>query len=481
MMRTLPAATVLALALVQAASARSPQVDVRPRPVRWHLLPPAVKGAFVSRGGRCFYVTGVDKSEEPTVTDGVVSGGFRPVLLDRSGRLWCIRPGEERLFGVKGDDVVSAAPPKGASFHTLGRRDGLLEKRTAAWEDAAGRIWFGTTRGVMWTDGSRWHSKDLAHPDGLQAGTPMSAVGVAEDPAGAVYFWAPWPAKGVCGTKGFWRYDGKTWRQMTGVVGLDPASNRIAALCLIGPERLLVNTEDGRVAELPLGREDDDAKIAPFVRRLNHPTWAAREKATEDLIARGRAVELALKRHLADADEPEVRSRIRMVLAKLKPAEPDRPEIMPQGHEPFPRSLRELKGGRWSVRMLPQARRRRTPGRGPLAVIDGPRERPRPLRLIVRIRADRAPRVFPLEAGQWIRDVSALDMDEAGAWIGIRGRGLYHSVGDEAEQVLAGERAGFWRILGRDRRGRVLLTDGERVGAYWPGKPENPQETGDAD
>ncbi|MFO7898958.1 MAG: HEAT repeat domain-containing protein [Planctomycetota bacterium] len=480
-MRIHAAATALAFVLIQPASAHAAALDVRPRPVRWHLLPRAVTGAFVGRGGRCFYHTRAGDQEKPVVRHGVVEGGFRPILLDRSGRLWCIRPGEERLFGVKGDDVVSATPPKRASFHTLDRRDGLLEKRTAAWEDAAGRIWFGHSRGVQWTDGRRWHTKDLAHPDGLEAGTPMSAVYITEDAAGTLYFWAPGPAKSLCGTKGFWAYDGKTWRQMTGVVGLDPASNRIAALCLIGPERLLVNTEDGRIAEFPLG-EKDDPKIAPLVRRLNDPRWAVRKKATADLIAMGPSITLPLKRSLASAHEPETRSRIRMVLGAPKSAAPRRRNERHLTDESPRLSLRSLKSGRGTVTIRPRRARRRETDRRWVAVLDRRSfERARLPGLLLLLEGRQVTRMFEGPKGGDVRPMSILDAGAAGVWIGIRGRGLVRWDGKKHRQVLARKRARYWRILGRDRRGRILLTDGDRVGAYWPGKPENPQKTGDAD
>ncbi len=470
-MRTRLLIFVSALAGLAASAAGGAPVDTEPRPVRWHVLPPEVTDAFVARDGRPLYV--IEREGEPgqPEVDGDVVGGARPVLLDRSGRLWCVLPGGERMVGIKDDHVIPVEPPDGASFRTVCERGGHREIRTAAYEDNAGRVWFGNSRGVQWYDGRRWQAKDLAAPAGLADGTPMSALHITEDGAGTLYFWAEWLEGDVCGTHGFWTYDGADWKHLTGAVGLDPAGNRLAAVCPIAPGRLLVNSGDGRLVEFLLESHDPEVEIAPFLARLNDPRWAVRQEATEELIAMGRRVEPALRLRLAEEElAEEVRARLRMALGAVKSDAARRPA--PRAPGDIPLSLPQLKSGRWTVRLVPPIDRRLVRGRKWTAVVEGPRRVREARRMLVLLRGDVVETVFVEDAATPPAPFSVLEAGEDGVWVGIEGRGLFRWADGRLEPVLDDDRADFWRIIGLDRDGRVLLTDGARVAAYWPGQPE---------
>ncbi len=454
-----------------ASAAAGAPVDTEPRPVRWHVLPPEITDAFVARDGRPLYV--IERDGEPGQPEviGDVVVGARPVLLDRSGRLWCVLPDGRRMVGIKDDHVISAEPSDGASFRTVCERGGHREMRTAAYEDAAGRVWFGNSRGVQWYDGRRWRAKDLAAPAGLADGIPMSAVHITEDEAGTLYFWARWLGGDVCGTHGFWTYDGADWKHLTGAVGLDPAGNRLAAVWPIAPGRLLVNAEDGRLVEFLLESHDREVEIAPFLARLNDRRWSVRQEATGELIAMGRRVEPALRLRLAEEELPEeVRARLRMALGAVRSDGPRRPAPRVQGDIPV--SLQHLKSGRWTVRLIPPADRRLARGRNWTAVVEGPRRVRDARRMLVLLRADVMETVFVEGAAMPPASVSVLDAGDDGVWIGIKGRGLFRWTDGRLEPVLDGDRGDFWRIIGLDREGRILLSDGERVAALWPGRPE---------
>jgi len=458
---------VTALAVLGAApasgAARGLAEDLAPRPIRWHFLPGTIAGAFIGRGGTCFYLARGKPAETVSVSPaGVVAPGFQPLLLDARGTLWCMPQRRSAIVGVKGGTVVERPPAKAASFGTIDVIDGATELQTSAYEDTAGRVWFGNSRGVQWFDGKDWHSKDLAERNSLDVSVPMSALHVVEDGRGRLYFWARWPVEAVCGTDGFWTFDGKTWANHTTRDGLP--HNRLEAVCPLDDGAVLVNTVDGRLVRFSMKKLDLKQEVGRLVRLLNDKRWKVRERATESLVGLGRRAELELKTHLATTKQPEVRSRIRMALAALR--------------RPGPRQWRLLDSVYLceSVTVRPPRWRRRPVG-GPewlataAKVVDtSTGETFAEATFALSARSVRRIKGWPTphKAGRtW-----ALADGRGGWWIGRRRDGLLHWDGNATIPLADAATRSFCEIFGRDRHGRVLLSHGTGVAAYWPGRPD---------
>jgi len=462
---------ILILAACSSAPAATPLDDLAaalaPREVRWQFLPPQVTGAFVGRGGRCFYLQGGDRTNEPSVSDsGLVAPGFRPLLLDGRGRLWCLPPDASAIYGVKDGSMQQVRPAAGAFFGTEDEVNGARRTRAAAYEDSAGRVWFGNSRGVQWLDGDRLLAKDLADPNSIDVSVPMSAVRIAEDEVGRLYFWARWTRKGVCGTTGFWMFDGKEWAHFTTHDGLP--DDRLEAVCPTGGDVVMLNTAAGRLALFNVNRTDPGQEIGRLVGLLNSAEWRVRDQATQELIGLGRGVELELRERLAQSEEPEERSRLKMVLTALRAPESGRVRI-PGGDSECD-----------SIRVRPTALRRRPAGKAEWVAVAT-----NVLRAGDDEAADRAAFVLSADAAVRIEGwpapdeadrVSVLPADDGGLWIGVQGRGLFFWDGDRTREISDETTRGYNDILGYDGLGRLLLGNGAGVAAYWPGRPDEERQ-----
>jgi hypothetical protein len=433
--------------------------DVSPQPVRWHVLPKSITDVLVAPDGRCFYAAGGVRADKPTVSDeGLVTPGFHPLLFDRTGRLWCLDLDTHVILGVKGESVVTPRPPKGAEF-ALGTR---RAPHVPAYEDAAGRLWFGHSRGVSWFDGKTWTSKDLADPAGLEVDRPMMPLQVAEDDAGRLFLWATNVERNRCGTQGVWSFDGKAWARYSRQDFL--RNDDIVAVCPVRKGVALVNTVDGRLETLDLRAGDAAGEVDRLVPLLNDKEWNVREQATAGLKKLGRRAALDLKRHLTATEHPEVRSRIKIILDALRqPAAPV--QSLPGGRYTCERVVvhaprwRRRPGGerRWLARAtrVVDTKTKQAFGRAMFVLGDGP---------ALRIEG------WPEVGGASL--VSILPDKDGGLWIGIAERGLHHWDGRQLKRLSTVHTRTFWLVRGRDRLGRILLSDGERAAACWPGKPE---------
>jgi len=437
--------------------------DVERPEGRWEFFGPSITGVFVGRGGKCFYTARGKPAEKLSVSEqGIIAPGFRPLLLDRTGRLWCLKLGANAIHGIKGESIITVAPLKGA-FQDH-REFGLLFG--SAYEDSAGGVWFGTSRGVQWFDGKKWSSKDLGDRNGLELRQPMTPLQFAEDKAGRLLFWTWAWGRGVCGTEGLWSFDGKTWTHYT-TRDLLP-SNDVRTVCPVGGNVILVNTAGGRLVTFDIGPSDVAGEAARLVGLLNDEQWKVREQATADLKKLGRKAALDLKRHLTDTDHPEVRSRVKMVLDALN--EPE------QKQQPLPggRYLCErVKIGQMSVR--PWRRRRHPKGRpqwiADAANVTDTKTGKKFARGTFVLSANATRLIEDWPSKDNIHLTSALPDGKGGLWIGVADRGLFHWNGKKTSRVSTNATRSYWIVLGRDNLGRVFLSSGSRIAAYRPGKP----------
>ena len=455
-LRALLAAAVLGGSWSWCAAARS--ADVERRAGRWEFFAPNVTGALVGRAGKCFYTTRGERASKLTVSaDGLVAPGFTPLLFDRAGRLWCLQRGADTIHGLKGDSLITLKPPKGASYEAAGATRPFV----SAYEDSAGRLWFGNSRGVQWFDGKEWASKVLADPKGIELSRLMTPVVFAEDDKGRLFFSAQKWGRGTCGTQGVWSFDGKAWAHFT-AQDLLP-SNEVLAVCPASGGVVLVNTP-GRLVTLDVRPSDVGGDVARLVGLLNDKQWRVREQATAGLKKLGRRAALDLKRHLTQTAHPEVRSRIKIVLDALtSPARKQQP----------------LPGGRYTcefIRVRPQRRRRRPTGRPQwlavaLNVVDAKTGKTvERATLLLTNNSTRLIDDWPVQDNAHL--TSALPDGQGGLWIGVADRGLFHWNGKKTARISTIRTRSFWILLGRDPAGRVLLSGGSRVAAYRPGPPD---------
>ena len=445
--------------------------DLAPRKVLWHFLPAEIGGALVAADGTCVYVAAGDPADSPTLSpDRVLSPGFRPLLLDRSGRLWCLAPNGAQIFGVKGAETFRLDAPAGASFTTTDDAEGVTDYQTGAFEDSAGRLWFGNSRGLQWFDGHDWRARDLADPGGLEVSRPMSTLRIVQAPGGRLYFWARWPSgprgnrvfgrEPACGTQGFWMFDGGEWSHYTVLQGLP--DDRVEAVWPGSGDSVLVNTSRGQLVRFSTKKIDPAAEVARLAPLLRSDKWQVREEATESLRALGSQMALELKKLLTAEKDIEVRSRIRLILAALKQPGPGLQQVLESEY------LCE------SIRLRP-AGRDKAGGLQWLGLATGVTN--------VKTAQTFATAAFLVSAKsvRMIEDwpasdkpgrVSVLADGADGLWIGVQNHGLFHWDGARMVEVSDKETRGYARILGRDGLGRLILSNGEGVAAYWPGQPD---------
>jgi len=288
----------------------------------------------------------------------------------------------------------------------------------------------------------------------------LGPLQVAEDESGRLYFWAR-PENGRRGTDGFWLFDDGTWTHHTAQNGLP--GDELRAVCPIGGNEVLINTEDGRLVRFRV-TFDAASEVGRWVERLADPKWAAREEATAGLAALGRQAELELKRHLGATKDPEVRSRIKMVLDAVK-ASAERPQRLPGSAyvadavliepEPWRRRPAEPRWLAFAERVTDTRTGEGLGRAGFLLSADGVR----------RIEGWPAPTDRP--RGAW-----RLSDGADGLWIGVEGAGLFRWDGRKTSPLSDESTRHYVGILGRDAHGRILLTDGTGVVAHWPGRPD---------
>ena len=411
--------------------------------------------AFIGRGGEVFfYGTAPADDELGTFVAGT------PVLHDSRGRLWCTANGNS--IGADGDTI---APPPGAFFNTFDLTDGLSRPRITGYEDSRGRVWFGHSRGVVWRDGAGWHAKDLAEPNDIEVRRPMSAPLFAEDSAGRVYIWARWPAvlqdgsrmftrEPNCGTKGFWLFDGADWRQFTSADGLP--LDRVEAVIPLGHDAALVNLSDGRLVEFKFAKVDAPAEIARLLPLLEDKRWQTREDATRSLIALGRDAINHLKQLQTDKLPPETRSRIKLALD----------DIIRSPHD-----VQSFLGKRYACERIFVRTPRRTNAKDDTPVlVFAENVFDTQTNTIhqkgVFIYDDEAARLI---AG-WPQTERAAQItlvrEGGGMWFAIESVGLFRWDGERIEEIPVGRERGFSIIIGRNTRGKIIISNGTDVAEF---------------
>lgn len=115
------------------------------------------------------------------VADGVPAGLIRRLYLDRRGRLWA---GTNRGQLARADAPASARP----TFQSLAPPDLTGADIYSFTEDEEGRLYVGTSRGVLRLDPETGGTRFFGASDGLAAGDVLAAW---RDRTGALWFGGP--------------------------------------------------------------------------------------------------------------------------------------------------------------------------------------------------------------------------------------------------------------------------------------------------
>jgi len=67
--------------------------------------------------------------------------------------------------------------------------------------------------------------------------------------------------------------------------------------------------------------------------------------------------------------------------------------------------------------------------------------------------------------------------DKGGFWVGVVNLGLLYWDGQLVRIVNDPRMRSYSRILGLDRRGRLLLSNGKNIAVYWPEKPNREEHS----
>jgi signal transduction histidine kinase/streptogramin lyase len=137
-------------------------------------------GLLAGNGGLLRYANG--RFERFTVEDGAPAGWLRALYVDGSGRLWIA----SSLGGLARVDDPSAARPHFVAYTAA---EGLSSENVwCVVEDAWGRIYVGTTRGVDRIDLATGAVKHYTSADGLPKTQPQCAF---RDRHGSLWFGSP--------------------------------------------------------------------------------------------------------------------------------------------------------------------------------------------------------------------------------------------------------------------------------------------------
>ncbi len=134
-------------------------------------------GELAGNGGLLRYANG--HFDRLTVADGVPAGWLRALYVDSRGRLWIA----SSLGGLARVDDLSAARPRFAAYTTAERLSS--DNVWCVVEDAWGRIYAGTTRGVDRLDVATGSVKHYTSADGLPKSQPQCAF---RDRNGSLWF-----------------------------------------------------------------------------------------------------------------------------------------------------------------------------------------------------------------------------------------------------------------------------------------------------
>ena len=337
------AALVAGLAIAAAAAAgqdgptpASAPAGVRLRNVRWQLLPDEVGTVCVGPDRRVWYVLGKPDEGGPADVAGLkdhiakqfaepapMLRGCRPGLFDQAGRVWFVGLAGEVLLGYDGRSWIERHAEAGRTFCGNCPNHGRIASPLYN-VAAGGAVFFPDGDGLHCYDGKAWCYRALgpAGP-GRPAGRrrrrrPIYPTSLAAEPDGKALVAVGWGAPCV-----LWRWRGGKWDRLPFPAELGEEGTMGQAA--FGPHgRLyLSHTQGARTiwTSLALPADADEGladRFAEVLKQLSDDRFAVRDKASAALEAMGPAAAGLAKAALKTARDPEVISRLELLIEKLE-------------------------------------------------------------------------------------------------------------------------------------------------------------------
>ena len=439
------------------------RADLSPSAQQWQAYPSDIENVVIGAKGRAWLQSNrrVSLAEAKKQVEAAADWeipwtvGMRLRHIDRTGRIWMTSTemGYEVLFAYdqttktwlehKATDLSPVKSPSAKSrYHHF--RGNVFESRT-------GRIYFGDGLGVHVFEEKTWKYQPLFERNiakknyygGIRA---FSDPQFAQDEVGNVYVYARWGTMGRAGTIGFWRHDGERWKQIVdGPNGVK--LERLDAIMPLADGAVLVCPEDKpmlRISFRPV--RNLEPEIKRLVDRLDDPKYEVRQEASRALLNLGSDIVPQLRHALEAESRPETQMRLRRLVNQPKKIPPY--ERIDGHHFRFVRRVgADTKGNWWFWT-----------GHGYKIGTDLKQGR-------------KTWRITPdgKVTGGWdmLYAGSAFFEADKYVYIAYSSKGcIRYDENGQGEPVTDSTQNKFRYVLGRDRKGRVYLSNGRDIAAW---------------
>jgi hypothetical protein len=303
---------------------------------RFQALPREVRRVCVGPDGRTWFRLDPPPTAGPASADNVPAfknrlarefnekspqfHGAELALFEPGGRVWFFLPQQCLLLGYDGkswidhvipdkhDRVVGYCPTRGAC---LGGRANRFA------QDAA---WFVCARGILRFDGQNWSHQPLSE----QSPQNPAAILLTASRDGRTVAACQMEVSTNVPPK-YWLYEKGQWLSQP-VPADDPqnpgANLRIVSIALGDPRTLWLVFNNGQLECVNLGGDDapGDAKdLGDLIRQLGDDRYAARQRATRELLAMGPSIKPQLEEARKQNLDPEQQYRLKRILDSFRP------------------------------------------------------------------------------------------------------------------------------------------------------------------
>jgi hypothetical protein len=379
------------LVLANAKGAQFERLEIALRNVRFQALPREVRRVHVGPDGRMWF------NLDPAQLDpGRASADNIPAFRDRiareftqkspqyygadlalfepGGRVWFFLPQHCLLLGFDGktwidyvipdthDRVIGYCPTRGSC--TGGRANRFAQNAA----------WFVCARGILRFEGNNWSYQPLSDKPQPNPGNVVLAV----SPDGRTVAACQTELSTTAAQK-YWLFQKCQWisRQVPADDPQNPGANRrLMSMALSDADTLWLVYNNGQLERVGLGGEEPPGEVkdvSDLIHRLADDAFAARERASRELLAMGPSIKPQLEMALKQQPDPEQDYRLKLLLQSFlpKPAAAGSPPASDFGgvRVIFARQLYQDPAGKVGViaQILRDAQSRQGPG---IAVLD---------------------------------------------------------------------------------------------------------------
>ncbi|MCC6123851.1 MAG: hypothetical protein IT426_02730 [Pirellulales bacterium] len=476
--------------LASTAEAQSERLNIVLENVRFQALPREVRRVHVGPDGRTWFtLDAAQLSPGRTAAEGVsafknrlarefaekspqIYGGDL-ALFEPGGRVWCFLPPHSLLLGYDGKTWIDHPLPD-VNDRVVGScltRGGCTAGRANRFAQDA--CWFVCARGILRFDGKEWSLQTLSENPPPSAGSVVLAFSPDGKTAAACQ------TSAAAGAATYWLHRNGRWISCRASANdpRNPGGNRrLASIALADEDTLWLAYSNGQLECAALGVEEppvDDPAVAELIGRLADDDFAARQRATRELLARGSSIKPQLEKALKGQLDPERDFRLKLILQSFlpKPAAPGRtpPSDFGGVQVMYARQLFQDPAGKVGViaQTLRDAESRQGSG---IALLQGD---------------GRARAIFPKNVSfagfNYQNENLPVVLDEGRrAWWprNLAGKAVQLLDAESGEFIDAAPAPLFGGVQAVSAEGRVFLarinaaSGGERIAVYTPGAPE---------